>query len=198
MKRLFGAFLLLLAVATDAALGQQKAYPFGIGIGFDVYTDEDIGLGGDFNENGGLNAIFYGQLYGVLFRVSVSISRDDHGALKDFDPNTGWDFELDDHLKRRDLSAGYIFRRNARFKPFLHGGVSYVALTRKADNGSVTLIDDFSTSPTFGVGFEVSEARIGMYLDINIDFGHEVDFDAIPGSEKFDLREYVIGWIVRF
>ena len=143
----------------------------------------DASGGGDVDSEG-LFVTFNGQMEnGLIFRISISDSDESGGGVSD-------------DLMRTDFSAGWMFRRDATVRPFVHGGLSRVSLEETVLG--VTVLDGSSTVITLGGGLEAGTGHHNFYFDFNLDPGHEVDFTAAPGSADFDLNEIHAGYLYRF
>lgn len=116
---------------------------------------------------------------GVLFQFSSSASSDEESGPVEF------------RLLRAGFTAGYMFRRHAIVRPFVHGGLSSVAVEEEV--AGLEILDDSSQAMTIGVGLLAGKNHHNFYLDLTTDVGHE-----IANSQEFDLTEAHVGYAYRF
>ena len=152
--------------------------------------------GGNDTDLDGVFGIFGARMpNGVVFRASASITKRDESQTADvgFGPQV---FKLTDQIRRLALSLGFIFRRAATFRPFVHGGVAYVYVDEDVNDFQV--VDDSSTALSVGGGFEAGIRRHAFYFDVSLERGHEVDANFGLSGSKFDHQEIDVGYLYRF
>ena len=183
------AVVVLFGAGTPRA---QESVRVAIGGGLAV-TDADLEGAAEAEGDGVYGVFQVGFPSNLLFQVAISDTRDESSFL---DPNSGSFLVEEDVLVRTELSLGYMFRVGSAFRPFVLGGLSLAKV--RAELEGVEFIDDFSTAPMAGGGFEIGSEHHSFYLALTFDFGHEVDFQSGMGSEELDLRELHLGYLYRF
>lgn len=186
------ALIPVLLVLACAGLARADVR-YGLGAGW-AWDELDKGIAGDKDHGDGFFGFLGGYVdNGVFFRFLASTTDIDGTVLADLGMGPVA-VEVDDEVARAELTVGFLFRRDARFRPYIHGGISYLLLDETFMGFKV--VEDSSTVLCVGGGAEIGSDRHALLIDFSLEQDHEVDF-TVGGSGEFDVRAIHIGYLFR-